>query len=79
MRKSIDDIDFEKSGGLIPIIVQDATTKEILMLIMKKIFLLKMIKNSGLKFSFMVERKAQELMPFHGRKKQKILVLAKFF
>ena len=24
MKKSIDDIDFEKSGGLIPIIVQDA-------------------------------------------------------
>jgi len=24
MQKSIDDIDFEKSGGLIPIIVQDA-------------------------------------------------------
>ena len=30
MQKSIDDIDFEKSGGLIPIIVQDATTKDVL-------------------------------------------------
>ena len=32
MQKSIDDIDFEKSGGLIPIIVQDATTKDVLTL-----------------------------------------------
>ena len=31
-QKSIDDIDFEKSGGLIPIIVQDATTKDVLTL-----------------------------------------------
>jgi len=28
MQKSIDDIDFEKSGGLIPIIVQDYSTKD---------------------------------------------------
>jgi len=33
MQKSIDDIDFEKSGGLIPIIVQDANTKDILTLV----------------------------------------------
>ena len=32
MQKSIDDIDFEKSGGLIPIIVQDITTKDVLTL-----------------------------------------------
>ena len=32
MQKSIDDINFEKSGGLIPIIVQDATTKDVLTL-----------------------------------------------
>ena len=32
MQKSIDDIDFEKSGGLIPIIVQDATQKMYLLL-----------------------------------------------
>ena len=32
MQKSIDDIDFEKSGGLIPIIVQDANTKDVLTL-----------------------------------------------
>jgi len=33
----------------------------------------------GLKFSSMVESKAQELMPFHGQKKQKILGPGKFF
>jgi len=32
MLKTIDDIDFEKSGGLIPIIVQDANTKDVLTL-----------------------------------------------
>ena len=32
MNKTIDDIDFEKSGGLVPVIVQDANTKEILTL-----------------------------------------------
>jgi phosphoribosyl-AMP cyclohydrolase len=32
MEKSIEDIDFEKSGGLVPIIVQDANTKEVLTL-----------------------------------------------
>ena len=32
MNKSIDDIDFEKSGGLVPVIVQDANTKDVLTL-----------------------------------------------
>ena len=32
MEKSIDDIDFKKSGGLVPIIVQDANTKDVLTL-----------------------------------------------
>ena len=32
MKKSIDDIDFEKSGGLVPVIVQDANTKDVLTL-----------------------------------------------
>ena len=32
MNKTIDDIDFEKSGGLVPVIVQDANTKEVLTL-----------------------------------------------
>lgn len=30
--KSIDEIDFEKGGGLVPVIVQDASTKEVLTL-----------------------------------------------
>ena len=30
MNKSIDEIDFEKSGGLVPVIVQDANTKDVL-------------------------------------------------
>ena len=32
MNKSIDDIDFKKCGGLVPVIVQDANTKEVLTL-----------------------------------------------
>ena len=32
MQKSISDINFEKSGGLIPIIVQDVNTKDVLTL-----------------------------------------------
>ena len=32
MQKSIDDIDFKKSGGLVPVIVQDAITKDVLTL-----------------------------------------------
>ena len=32
MEKSIDDIDFEKSGGLVPVIVQDVNTKDVLTL-----------------------------------------------
>ena len=32
MNKSIDEIDFEKSGGIIPVIVQDANTKDVLTL-----------------------------------------------
>ena len=30
MNKSIEEIDFEKSGGLVPVIVQDANTKDVL-------------------------------------------------
>jgi len=32
MEKSIDEIDFEKSGGLVPVIVQDITSKDVLTL-----------------------------------------------
>jgi phosphoribosyl-AMP cyclohydrolase len=32
MNKSIDEIDFEKSDGLVPVIVQDANTKDVLTL-----------------------------------------------
>lgn len=32
MQKLLDDIDFEKSGGLVPVIVQDYNTKEVLTL-----------------------------------------------
>ena len=32
MNKSIDEIDFKKSGGLVPVIVQDANTKDVLTL-----------------------------------------------
>ena len=32
MRKNVDEIDFEKGGGLVPVIVQDAGTRDILTL-----------------------------------------------
>ena len=32
MEKSVSEIDFEKSGGLVPVIVQDANTKDVLTL-----------------------------------------------
>ena len=32
MQKTIDDIDFKKDDGLVPVIVQDATSKEVLTL-----------------------------------------------
>ncbi len=32
MKKTIDDLDFTKSDGLIPVIVQDMNTKEVLTL-----------------------------------------------
>ena len=32
MKKSIDDIDFAKNDGLVPVIVQDANTKDVLTL-----------------------------------------------
>jgi phosphoribosyl-AMP cyclohydrolase len=47
MLKSIDDIDFEKSDGLIPIIVQDATTKDVLTLAYSNKESLKLTKKTG--------------------------------
>lgn len=32
MEKTINDVDFDKSGGLVPVIVQDAATKDVLTL-----------------------------------------------
>ncbi len=47
MKKSIDEIDFEKSGGLIPIIVQDANTKEVLTLAYSNKESLELTKKTG--------------------------------
>ncbi len=47
MQKSIDDIDFEKSGGLIPIIVQDADTKDVLTLAYSNKESLELTKKTG--------------------------------
>ncbi len=47
MKKSIDDIDFEKSGGLIPVIVQNYITKEILTLAYSNKESLKLTKETG--------------------------------
>ena len=32
MKKSVDDVDFKKGDGLVPVIVQDANTKDVLTL-----------------------------------------------
>jgi phosphoribosyl-AMP cyclohydrolase len=47
MEKSVDDIDFEKSGGLIPIIVQDANTKDVLTLAYSNKESLELTKKTG--------------------------------
>ena len=47
MEKSIDDIDFEKSGGLIPIIVQDSITKDVLTLAYSNKESLELTKKTG--------------------------------
>ena len=47
MQKSINDIDFKKSGGLIPIIVQDATTKDVLTLAYSNKESLELTKKTG--------------------------------
>ena len=47
MEKSIDDIDFEKSGGLVPVIVQDANTKDVLTLAYTNKESLELAKKTG--------------------------------
>jgi phosphoribosyl-AMP cyclohydrolase len=47
MIKSIDEIDFEKSGGLVPVIVQDANTKDILTLAYTNKESLELAKKTG--------------------------------
>ena len=47
MIKSVDEIDFEKSGGLIPIIVQDANTKDVLTLAYSNKESLELTKKTG--------------------------------
>ena len=47
MQKTIDDIDFEKSGGLVPVIVQDANTKDVLTLAYTNKESLELTKKTG--------------------------------
>jgi len=47
MEKSINDIDFEKSGGLVPIIVQNANTKDVLTLAYSNKESLELTKKTG--------------------------------
>ena len=47
MIKSIDEIDFEKSDGLVPVIVQDANTKDILTLAYTNKESLELAKKTG--------------------------------
>ena len=47
MHKSIDEIDFEKSGGIVPVIVQDANTKDVLTLAYSNKESLELAKKTG--------------------------------
>jgi phosphoribosyl-AMP cyclohydrolase len=47
MKKSIDEIDFEKSDGLIPVIVQDYNSKDVLTLAYSNLESLKLTKETG--------------------------------
>jgi len=47
MNKSIEDIDFEKSGGIVPVIVQDANTKDVLTLAYSNKESLELAKKTG--------------------------------
>jgi len=47
MNKSIDEIDFEKSGGIVPVIVQDANTKDVLTLAYSNKESLELAKKTG--------------------------------
>ena len=47
MEKSVDEIDFEKSGGLIPVIVQDSKTRDVLTLAYSNKESLELTKKTG--------------------------------
>jgi len=47
MEKSLDEIDFEKSGGLVPVIVQDVTSKDVLTLAYSNKESLELTKKTG--------------------------------
>ena len=47
MNKSIEEIDFEKSGGIVPVIVQDANTKDVLTLAYANKESLELAKKTG--------------------------------
>jgi len=47
MEKTIDDIDFSKGNGLVPVIVQDTTTKEVLTLAYANKESLELTKKTG--------------------------------
>ena len=47
MEKSIDEIDFGKSGGLVPVIVQDVNTKDVLTLAYSNKESLELTKKTG--------------------------------
>ena len=47
MEKSVEEIDFEKSGGLIPVIVQDSETRDVLTLAYSNKASLELTKKTG--------------------------------
>ena len=72
MNKSIDEIDFEKSGGLVPVIVQDANTKDILTLAYANKDSLELAKKTGNSWFWSRSRKKRWMKGEESGNTQKI-------
>ncbi|MFB5612266.1 MAG: phosphoribosyl-AMP cyclohydrolase [Nitrosarchaeum sp.] len=71
MKKSIDEIDFAKSDGLVPVIVQDSITKDVLTLAYSNKESLELTKKTG--NSWFWSRSRNKL--FHLYDKQVLMAL----
>jgi len=62
MKKSINDIDFAKSDGLVPVIVQDANTKDVLTLAYSNKESLELTKKTGNSWFWSRTQKVKEIL-----------------